>query len=279
VQTYQALPSPSFKGFAQSPADATVLVFGYTSQGGSTPSYALYKNSSVDITGAVPLTPVEFKSFGSIKITPDGTKVVFTASLGAGDSGVYVVGIDGSGLTKLDDADDADISPTGTRIVYTRFRPTDSHSEICAKNLDSSGFAQLTNNASDDILPQYSKDGTKIVFASDRVGGHFEIFSMTSAGASQTKLTTDSDADFGATFSPDASQIAYTRISTDTSLTGVYKKAATTATATALLYASPGIDLPIYWTPATTLRSRGPHGMPFTIGTSDRLKKRLGLIR
>lgn len=72
---------------------------------------------------------------------PDGQKLVF-----AGDGGIHVVNVDGSGLTQLTNA--ADNHPVwsrdGQRIAFTSQR--DGSAEIYVMNADGSNQTRLTNN-------------------------------------------------------------------------------------------------------------------------------------
>jgi Tol biopolymer transport system component len=283
LQTQATLPTPSFTGYAQSPTSASLVAFGHTTDVSTTPKYALFSNSSVTMTGATPLTTAQFYGLGSIQFTPDGSRVVFTGAVGSTAAtaiwGLYVVNSNGTGgLTKLDDADDASLSPTGTRVVYTRFRSNDPDAEICARNLDGTGFTQLTNNSIDDLLPQYSKDGTKIVFTSDRTGT-FEIHTMTSTGTSQTRVTFDADTNYGASLNQDASEVAYARISLSASESGVYRKPATSTPSTNQIRQTQSIGAGVYWSPNSALKISSVGGEAAMVpATSDRVLRRLGLI-
>jgi Tol biopolymer transport system component len=71
---------------------------------------------------------------------------------------------------------------------------------------------QLTNTPEDDSFPYYSGDGERIVFSRSPVGdpNAGQIWVMNHDGSGQTQLTSGLDHD--PAFSPDGSQIAFTRI-------------------------------------------------------------------
>jgi TolB protein len=59
-------------------------------------------------------------------------------------------------------------------------------------NADGSGQTRLTNNPANEQRPQWSPDGKRIVFASDR-DSKKDIYVMNADGTGQTRLTTSGD--------------------------------------------------------------------------------------
>ncbi|MFP4466164.1 MAG: TolB family protein, partial [Candidatus Goldiibacteriota bacterium] len=57
-------------------------------------------------------------------------------------------------------------------------------------NADGSGQVRLTNDAASDMYPDWSPDGSKIAFTSDR-DGNDEIYVMNADGSGQVRLTND----------------------------------------------------------------------------------------
>jgi Tol biopolymer transport system component len=69
--------------------------------------------------------------------------------------------------------------------------------------MDSDGSNQfrLTNNESDDQVPVFSPDGSKIAFLSDR-DGNWEIYIMNTDGSDQINLTNNEGSDIDPVFQP-----------------------------------------------------------------------------
>ncbi len=98
-------------------------------------------------------------------------------------------------------------TPVNGRIVYdgAEFGTTD----VFSANPDGTQIRQLTTDPGRDEGAQYSPDGSKIVWASDR-SELFQIYSMNADGTGVTRLTTDSTNDSTPSYSPDGTQIAFT---------------------------------------------------------------------
>lgn len=105
----------------------------------------------------------------------------------------------------------AEVLPTG-KIAFVSFR--DEHEdrpnrEIYLLTPDSDGPVNLTRNSCADDEPDWSPDGSKIAWSSDR-DGDFEIYVMDADGGNVTQLTTEGSA-LSPRWSPDGERIAYSR--------------------------------------------------------------------
>jgi TolB protein len=176
--------------------------------------------------------------------SPDGKHVAFHASAsGTGtpirtdpgsatsDSDIFVANVDDllagvepprnitNSVGIIDE--DADWSPDGKQIVYTRHADGDhpqlsNTAEIYVINADGTGTPQrLTYNSEEERGPAWSPDGTRILY-SCRIGAtpttpstDFEICVINADGTGLVQLTDNDIGDLTATWSPDGHQIAF----------------------------------------------------------------------
>jgi len=80
--------------------------------------------------------------------------------------------------------------------------------EIYGMNGDGRGPINLTNDPSDDDLPAWSPDGTRIAFCTTR-DGNYEIYSMNADGSGLTNLSRNPLEDCGSSWSSDGMEIAF----------------------------------------------------------------------
>jgi TolB protein len=82
------------------------------------------------------------------------------------------------------------------------------NNEIYVMNGDGSELINLTNDPSDDDLPAWSPDGTRIVFCTTR-DGNYEIYVMNADGSDKTNLSDNPSEDCSSSWSPDGTKITF----------------------------------------------------------------------
>ncbi len=151
-------------------------------------------------------------------------KIVFQSSRD-GNSEIYVMNADGTGVTRLTNNPASDsqpaLSPDGARIAFVSNR--DGVSEIYVMNADGTGLTRLTHTPISGVesvfspsnsQPVFSPDGTQIAFTKRFGSGEAannEIFVMNAfTGAGATNLTNNPAGDDQPAYSPDG-RIAFVR--------------------------------------------------------------------
>jgi Tol biopolymer transport system component len=162
--------------------------------------------------------------------SPDGSKVAFSVGTGAGTTDIHVARFD-AGTGAISDeyplaADPANDwapawSPDGTRIAFTSNRH--GYDSIWIAAVDGSSLQELrvetqaftgmpVPGGSNDWVPTWSPDGSKIAFVSDR-SGEPEIYSLAIDGTDVLLNLSDDpqhyDGQWSIAWSPDGSRIAY----------------------------------------------------------------------
>jgi len=125
-----------------------------------------------------------------------GTKLIYTSDK-TGNSEIYTCNIDGTNQVKLTNSTegefDVDISPDGTRLVYTlQTNLTNINTwEVYQMNIDGTNITRLTNNNYLDDQARWSTDGTQIAFISSRGSATQgpEVYTMNANGTNVKKIT------------------------------------------------------------------------------------------
>ncbi len=143
----------------------------------------------VDVSGGHSTRIVDSECINSEPAwTPDSKQIVFWSSRnfcnpdaerGWGNFELFIVNADGSNLRSLNTLSNSggpSVSPDGRTIAFATDR-SDHHrdstgiSEIWVMNLDGSNQMRLTTSSGNDSQPAWSRDGTRVVFRSERDGG------------------------------------------------------------------------------------------------------------
>ena len=159
--------------------------------------------------------------------SPDGQKIIFASFRdkhrfqGRGQilGEIYVINSDGTNPINLtQSAGRADgrssWSPDGKQIVFGSMERFVG--EIWVMEADGGNPRNLTNHHANDRDPDWSPDGNQIAFESNRDGdwefelwGNWDIYVMNTDSANLINLTNHPSEDYGADWSPDGNQIAF----------------------------------------------------------------------
>ena len=143
---------------------------------------------------------------------PDGSRIAFT-SLRTGVPNVYIMNVDGSDQQALTDDPvlgcfQPDVSPNG-KDVLAMCSPEFEPPTIWRIGVTDGAMIPLTlPGPHEDLDPQWSPNGKRVVFSSSRSGAP-KLWLMDADGGNVTQLTTAPGRDFNPTFSPNGQQIAW----------------------------------------------------------------------
>ncbi len=236
----------SFDGFANLSPDGKKIVFDSTR---NTDSTGFINSSDLFLMNTDGTEQTLLTRGSSVTWSPDSKNIAFHASAsGTGtpirrdvgsatsDSDIFVANVDdllagvepARNLTNSPQIidEDADWSPNGQTIAYTRHADSDdpvlsNTAEIYLLDADGTGAPErLTVNNEEERGPSWSPDGTRIVYACRWGADHdsfnpratFEICVMNADGTDVQRLTSNSVPDLTPTFSPDGQQILFHRL-------------------------------------------------------------------
>jgi TolB protein len=167
--------------------------------------------------------------------SPDGTKIAFASDRDqAGFSSIYVMDTFGGSQTRLTFSaggvrdEQPAWSPDGSKVAFTSTRDsivvtwqeTDDdggivtkselhvNNEIYVMNSDGTNQIRLTNDLGNNDSPDWSPDGTKIIFRSDRERDWSDptsqVWIMNPDGSNQTNLSSSGNGDYSASWASNA---------------------------------------------------------------------------
>ena len=157
---------------------------------------------------------------GQAAWSPDGSRVAFRAGPD-GDTEIFVVNQDGSGLRRVTDtpnpsatdkrfASQPSWTPDGQSIVFRTDRTDPTNADLWIVGADGSNPRPLVQTAGNERYPTFSPDGTRLAYRSD-VDGDPEIYVARADGSNPVQLTNNALYDSAPAWSPDGSRIAFER--------------------------------------------------------------------
>jgi TolB protein len=143
--------------------------------------------------------------------SPDRTQIAFSARA-AGNSEIFVVNADGTGLRNLTNNPLLDsspvFSPDGTHIVFAR--DTYGQAQLFQMDLQGNGQHRLTGKPGYEMSPAFSPDGRHLAFAGDRQAHGLDIFLLdVNRPDDETVLAARPSPDTAPVFSPDGKRVAF----------------------------------------------------------------------
>jgi len=93
-------------------------------------------------------------------------------------------------------------SPDGSRIAFDTFRG--GQTEIVVLDLEGMDVTDLTRRPGNDLVPNWSADGGRIVFGAEVEPGNWDVWIVDTTTLALTRLTSDPAADGGPVFVPEA---------------------------------------------------------------------------
>ena len=198
------------------------------------PIHAGYDLFLTDVDGAEPRRITESPGYDAeATVNWASGKIVYT-SMASGDLDLWSMGLDGSGKTRLSSTFGYDggafYSRDGKSLVMRANHPaegedSDRYAELLAQNLtapmkmeifagnaDGTEMVQLTDFGCASFAPQYTPDGSHIVFSSNKNNcdsREFDLFLMRADGSDLRQITHFGGFTSFAEFSPDGSKLAF----------------------------------------------------------------------
>ena len=143
--------------------------------------------------------------------SPDGTQIAFASTRPFGSAWhVWVMNADGTNLRVLPgDLTQSPVwSPDGSRIAGSA-----GSGSLFIVNADGTGEQALTSPAANqyDEVPDWSPDGTSLVFSERTLNGPSALFSIGADGSGEHQLTSGAFSDYAPSWSPNGAQIVFVR--------------------------------------------------------------------
>ena len=149
---------------------------------------------------------------------PAGDWIAFVSDRD-GNSNIYLVRPDGSGLHRITDhaarESEPAWSPDGRLLAFVSARdttrtPSSPSEEIYVMRADGTGVRRVTNDPVGGYAPRWSPDGRRILYSAwDAEESRVHLFVIAADGTNRTRLTRGAWDDFDAAWSPDGQRVVF----------------------------------------------------------------------
>jgi TolB protein len=148
----------------------------------------------------------------------DGRRIVFQSPRANGvDTNIYVMNSDGANvvqLTNLKGFAGVPVYSPDEKLIVFQWRETNNFEDnskwrICLMNTDGSGFRVITPGLANDQVPNWSRDGKRLLFYSDRTGKD-QLYTMKPDGTDVRRVFASEFNDNAAFWSRDNRKISFT---------------------------------------------------------------------
>jgi WD40 repeat protein len=168
----------------------------------------LIKSVNLDGTGEFTLSPGWLLAL-NLDWSPDGRRIVFSGPWGD----VWIMESDGSQLTEVE-FNDAKVgspswAPAGDRLAVSLWTLSYASVAVYTCDLNGGDLRQVTSGQFRDLAPDWSPDGTRLVFVREYPNSERRLFTVNADGTGLAQLTDGTD-DREPAWSPDGTTIAFT---------------------------------------------------------------------
>jgi Tol biopolymer transport system component len=192
----------------------------------------------------------------SLAWSPDGKMLAFVSNF-TGDDEIYLTTFDGNipaNLTRNPAANDflPVWSPDDQQLAFVSDRAgieseiPGLEQDLYVMAPDGSEVTRLTETEGRDTSPNWSPDGEKIAFVTER-DGNFEVYVMNADGSDPVRFTRSASYEWSPTWSPDGSLIAYTSTGESDVAYDVYVMAPDGSNQTQLTFDAANDIIPRWW--------------------------------
>lgn len=205
---------------------------------------------NADGSGARKLTGVGGDRFPSF--TGDGAKVLFTHVNPKGGAEVLTVNLDGTNRQPLYKMGNVTIeaprmSPDGTKLAFQATRRNDS--DIIVVDLATGRRTVVAGDELRETFPAWSPDSKRLAYLTGALNNGSCLAVVNADGTGQKGLTNDVDFCNSVSWSPDGKELAFTSVSREAGVAGIYRAPVDVPTAPTRLTTPSGtaVDFRLSW--------------------------------